>query len=266
MSALAAQTSRDFEVIVVDNGSQDGSVEWLDAHAPNVRLVRNQANLGFAMANNQGIRASSAPLVAALNNDALPEPEWLETLVSAAEQAPEAGMFASKILLRESDGRMDSAGIEVDRAGIAWNRRWGEHDLGEESTCVEVFGPSAAAAVHRRAILDHIGLFDEDYFIYYEDVDLAWRAQWAGWRCVYVPQAVVHHEHSATTVRGSPFKNYLLGRNNGGRMRRITLFAKWRCASQPWSCSTCGQCWRPSWLAARWLHCAGDGMACVAGV
>lgn len=210
---MAAQTFRDFEIVVVDNGSQDGSVEWLEAHVPAARAIRNAANLGFAAANNQGIRASAAPLLATLNNDAWPEPGWLQALVEAADRAGPAGMFASKIVLNGPEARMDSAGIEVDRAGVAWNRRWGERDTAQESEPIEVFGPSAAAALYRRSMLDQIGLFDEDLFAYYEDVDLAWRAQWAGWRCLYVPKAQVRHVHSATSGRGSPFKSRLLGRN-----------------------------------------------------
>jgi GT2 family glycosyltransferase len=212
LSALDAQTFRDFEVIVVDNGSQDGSPEWLTAQHPAVCLIQNSTNLGFATANNQGIRTSRAPLVMLLNNDAYLAPDCLQVLVEAAERVAWAGMFACKILQHDTPERLDSAGIEVDRAGMAWNRGWG--DLAANHTQVrEVFGPSAAAALYRRTMLDQIGLLDDDFFIYYEDVDLAWRAQWAGWRCLCVPEAVVEHVHSATTQRGSPFKRRLLSRN-----------------------------------------------------
>jgi GT2 family glycosyltransferase len=214
LSALRAQTWRDFEIIVVDNGSQDGSLEWLAATAPDIQVIRNDMNLGFATANNQGIHAARAPLIAVLNNDALPEPDWLQVLVDVATREPGVGMFASRILLREPAGTIDSLGIEVDRAGMAWNRAWGRRAtdrLVEQPS--EVFGPSGAAAVYRREMLDQIGLFDDEFFIYYEDVDLAWRAQWRGWRCLYVPQAIVLHAHSATTKRGSPFKRRLLSRN-----------------------------------------------------
>lgn len=214
LSALRAQTLSDFEMIVVDNGSQDGSLEWLGANAPDVQVIRNDTNLGFATANNQGIRVARAPLIAVLNNDALPEPDWLQVLVDVAAREAGVGMFASRILLREPAGTIDSLGIEVDRAGMAWNRAWGRcaaDRLAEQP--IEVFGPSGAAAVYRREMLDQVGLFDDEFFIYYEDVDLAWRAQWAGWRCLYVPQAIVLHAHSATTQRGSPFKRRLLSRN-----------------------------------------------------
>ncbi len=213
LAALAAQTFRDFEIIVVDNGSVDGSVAWLAAHAPEVRVICNTTNRGFAAANNQGIAASRAPLIATLNNDAIPEPAWLDRLVEAADRLAWAGMFASQISLRGSGGRLDSTGIEVDRAGIAWNRDWKKLGPDRTTATTEIFGPSAAAALYRRTMLDQIGLFDEDLFAYYEDVDLAWRAQWAGWRCAYVPQAVVEHAHSATSGQRSAFKSYYLGRN-----------------------------------------------------
>ncbi len=214
LAALRAQTFRDFEIIVVDNGSHDGSLEWLLDHAPEVIVIRNEVNLGFAAANNQGFQAARAPLIVALNNDALPEPDWLQVLVETAERETWAGMLACRILRRDPAGVIDSLGIEVDRAGVAWNRAWGRPYTDRlVNTPCEVFGPSGAAALYRRALLDQIGLFDEDLFAYYEDVDLAWRAQWAGWRCLYVPGAVVHHVHSATSKLGSPFKARLLGRN-----------------------------------------------------
>lgn len=212
LSALQAQTFCDFETIVVDNGSSDGSVEWLRAQHPAVHVIQNSTNLGFARANNQGIRIAKAPLIMLLNNDASLAPDCLQVLVETVAHASWAGMLACKILQQDAPELMDSAGIEVDRAGVAWNRGWGE-PAAAHTHPREVFGPSAAAAVYRRALLDQIGLLDDDFFIYYEDVDLAWRAQWAGWRCLYVPEAVAYHIHSATTGRGSPFKNFLLGRN-----------------------------------------------------
>lgn len=212
LAALDTQTFRDFEVIVVDNGSQDGSPEWLAAQYPAVRLLKNTTNLGFAAANNQGLRASQAPLILLLNNDAQPAPGCLQALVGAAAHHTWAAMFACKILQQAAPDRMDSAGIEVDRAGVAWNCGWDEAAT-EHIQPLEVFGPSGAAAFYRRELLDQIGLLDDDFFAYYEDVDLAWRAQWAGYRCLYVPEATATHIHSATAGRGSAFKVRLLGRN-----------------------------------------------------
>jgi GT2 family glycosyltransferase len=212
LPALEAQTLDSFEVIVVDNGSIDGSVQMLRSRFPAVRAIANPVNMGFAAANNSGILASSAPFVATLNNDTEPSPGWLEQLLAPALADPSVGMVASKMLFAHRPGTINSAGIALDLAGIAWDRLGGEPDR-QDDRVVEVFGPCAGAALYRRAMLDQVGLFDEEFFAYLEDVDLAWRARLAGWRCLYAPDASVLHVHSATGVEGSPFKSYHLGRN-----------------------------------------------------
>ncbi len=213
LAALRAQTHQDFEIVVIDNGSSDGSVEWLRANWPAARLIANDANRGFAAAINQGIQASSSRYVATLNNDTQADPTWLAALVEAIESAERIGMCASKMVFADRPHIINSTGICVDKAGIAWDRRGGEPDDERESQPVEVFGPCAGAALYRRAMLDEIGLFDEAFFAYLEDVDMAWRARRAGWRCLYAPAARVLHCHSATGVEGSPFKSFHLGRN-----------------------------------------------------
>lgn len=211
LPTLAAQTFSSFETIVVDNGSTDGSVAWLGEHWPQVRVIELPENLGFAAANNVAIRQSQAPYVVTLNNDTCVAPTWLAELVVPA-QAPNVGMVACQIVQWQHPDRLDSAGIDVDKAGIGWNRGWDQPvELAQEETAV--FGPSAAAALYRRDMLADIGLFDEDFFAYYEDVDLAWRAQRAGWRCLYTPKAQARHWHSATANRTPRFKSYLLSRN-----------------------------------------------------
>jgi hypothetical protein len=220
LDSLQAQSYADFETILVDNGSTDGSAGWVARHFPHVRLICNETNLGFAAANNQAIRASTAPYVVTLNNDTRVDPGWLAALVQAAENDPTVGMCASKMLFADRPDVINSTGIGLDSAGIAWDRRGGERDDDSETEPVDVFGPCAGAALYRRVMLDQIGLFDEGFFAYLEDVDLAWRARLAGWRCLYVPAARVYHVHSATAVEGSPFKNRLLGRN------KVWLIAK----------------------------------------
>ncbi|MGC9357941.1 MAG: glycosyltransferase family 2 protein [Anaerolineae bacterium] len=213
LSSLEEQTFSSFEIFVIDNGSADDSVAWLKSRHPVVRVIANERNLGFGAAVNQGIRASRGQLVATLNNDTFVEPDWLSTLVEVAAQHPEMGMFATKMILAHRPDTIDSAGICVDKLGIAWDRLGGTVDGVESSHQVEVFGPCAGAALYRRSMLEEIGLFDEEFFAYLEDVDLAWRAQWAGWRGLYVPRAKVYHAHSATAKEGSLFKNRLKGRN-----------------------------------------------------
>jgi len=213
LAALEIQTFPKFEVIMVDNGSTDGSVEWVRDHFPNVRLICNASNLGFAVGNNQGIQASDSALIATLNNDTRVDPDWLWALVEVMEAEPTVGMCGSKLLFADRPGLIDSTGISMDAAGIAWDRCGGEPDDPNQTAPIEVFGPCAGAALYRRTMFDQIGLFDETFFAYLEDVDLAWRARLAGWRCLYVPAARVYHVHSGTAREGSPFKNKLLGRN-----------------------------------------------------
>ena len=227
IAALRRQTLRDFAVVVIDNGSDDGTAEWLAAQ-PDLRVIRNAQNVGFAAACNQGIQASKSPLIAVLNDDTQPEPRWIESLVSAmrAGDGRRVGACASLLLFAERPGVVQSAGIAVDRAAIAWDRLRGyPADAAVVQRAGEVFGASAGAALYRRAMLDEVGLFDERFFAYLEDVDLAWRAQRAGWRCLYVPAARALHRTSATSGEGSVMKYRLLGRN------KVWLVAKnvrWR--------------------------------------
>lgn len=214
LPALLAQTYPNFEIIVVDNGSTDESVAFVRAHFPSVRVISLTQNLGFASGNNIGIRASSADYVATVNNDTKVDPNWLTALVETAESDSTVGMCAAKLLFWDRPNVINSAGICVDRAGIAWDRLGGQPNPAVPQTDpIPVFGASGGAALYRRTMLDQIGLFDEDFFAYLEDVDLAWRARLAGWRCMYVDTAVIFHRHSATAIEGSPFKNRLLGRN-----------------------------------------------------
>lgn len=212
LPAVRRQTYRPFEILVVDNGSADGSAQLVAAEFPDVRLLRSPRNLGFAGGTNLGIRAARGEYVATLNNDAEPEPAWLAEMVRAAESSPRVGMVAAKMLLLRRPDVIDSAGFCLDRAGIAWDRRSGEADRGPEPLGGPV-GPCAGAALYRRAMLEEVGLFDEDFFLYLEDVDLGWRARLAAWECAYAPAARVYHEHSASAGEDSPWKRYHLGRN-----------------------------------------------------
>lgn len=214
---LATQTLRDFELVFVDNGSGDGSLVNAEQLARRygipLRAVENETNRGFAPACNQGIAASVGRWLVLLNNDTRPETKWLEQLVNTAEAAPEIGMVASKMLRAAHPDQIDSAGIAVDWMGIVWDWRGGQPDDVNEQEAVEVFGPCGGAALYSRTMLDEVGAFDEDFFAYMEDVDLAWRARLAGWRCLLQPQARVLHDHSATLGHTSPRKRFLLGRN-----------------------------------------------------
>jgi GT2 family glycosyltransferase len=211
LPALAEQTFTDFEVIVVDNGSEDDSVKYLGESWPDIRVLARSENTGFAAPNNWGIEEARGEWIATLNNDTLVHRSWLKNLLAETGD-PQVGMVASLVVFWDEPDRVDAAGILVDAAGIAWNRGHGQL-VDDVSVPCEVFGPNGSAALYRREMLDNIGLFDEDYFAYYEDVDLAWRARRAGWRCRYTPAAIVRHRHSATGGQFPWLKTFLISRN-----------------------------------------------------
>ena len=213
LDSLAAQTYRDFETVLVDNGSTDGSEEYVREQYPWVRLVALPENTGFAGGNNRGLAECRGRYIVTLNNDTRTEPEFLSELLKGAEADPQAGMVAAKMLNFHETGRIDSIGIRATTAGLAMNRGVGEADLGQFDSPVELFGACAGAALYRRAMLDEVGFFDMDYFAYYEDLDLAWRCRLSGWRAVTAPRAVVYHIHSATSGRMSAFTVYQVQRN-----------------------------------------------------
>jgi len=211
LPALHEQTGVRFETIVVDNGSTDGTAEWTSRKYPQIVVERLDSNQGFAAANNIGFGLARADLIATLNNDAVPDPDWLHLLVQAAHEHPEAGSFGSRIVLDRDPNIIDSAGVVTDVLGIAWDRHNAE-PVGVDAGG-EVFGVCAGAALYRKSLLDETGGFDPAFFAYLEDVDLAWRARWLGWTARYIPEARVVHAHSATGTEESPFKTFHLGRN-----------------------------------------------------
>ncbi len=213
LPSVLAQTYPNFDVTVVDNGSSDGSLDLIRAGFPTVRVIANQRNLGFSAGNNAGIRGSDGAYVATLNNDVRADPDWLAEAVDALNSDVAVGMVACKMLFYDRPNLINSTGISIDCAAIAWDRLGGHADDAHDCRRVEIFGPSAGAALYRRDMLEDVGLFDEDFFMYLEDVDLAWRARLSGWKCVFVPTARVLHVHSGSSVEGSAFKNYHLGRN-----------------------------------------------------
>jgi GT2 family glycosyltransferase len=212
LEALRRQVYRHFSVILVDNGSEDGSAAIVSEHYPEVRIVALQENRGFAAANNVALSMVDTEFVALLNNDAVPDPLWLKSLVEALEHYPQAGLVASKMLLYDRREIIDRAGDGYTKAGAALLRGRG---LPAESHRARewVFGACAAAALYRMAMLCDIGFFDEDFFILYEDVDLSFRAQLKGYECLYVPEALVYHRGSSSIVHDSALSVYYGHRN-----------------------------------------------------
>lgn len=214
LAALRAQTLRDaLEVIVVDNGSTDGSLDVLRQHGDLVRVLQNEKNVGFAAGCNQGIRASDAEYIALLNNDAVVEPTWLDELVRAMRSSPDVGSCTSKILSYYDHSVLDNAGHVVFGDGLTRGRGRLEIDRGQFDREEEVFCFSGCAALLRRAMLDDVGMFDESFFAYCEDADLGLRARLRGWRCRYVPTAVAYHKFSASSDAFSAFKALHVERN-----------------------------------------------------
>ncbi|MDO8670187.1 MAG: glycosyltransferase family 2 protein, partial [Dehalococcoidia bacterium] len=196
---------------VVDNGSSDNSVDLLAARYPEVRIIKLPTNRFFSGAVNAGIRQTERAIVVLLNNDTEAEPQWLASLVEALERNPNAGMAASKMLLFDRRDVLNSAGDFYGIDGIPGNRGVWERDQGQYDESLEVFGACAGAAAYCREMLDAIGLLDEDFVGYCEDVDLNFRAQLAGYRCVFAPAARVYHMLSATG--GGTVASFLCGRN-----------------------------------------------------
>lgn len=213
VESILAQTFDDFETIVVDNGSTDGSARMLAERYANVRTVILPANLGFAGGNNAGIREAKGKYIILLNNDTAVDPGWLCALRAAVQRHPEAGMFTPKILNYYRRDEIDNTGHVLFADGLARGRHRLERDDGRFDEEEEAFYPSGCAGVYRREMLDRIGLLDESFFAYGEDTDLGLRARWAGWTCYYVPTAIVYHKYSATTGKYSPGKAFLVERN-----------------------------------------------------
>lgn len=211
LDSLRAQTLGSHEVIVVDNASADNSAALVKNDYPEVRLIAMPRNRLFAGAANEGIRQARGDVIALLNNDTEADPRWLEALCEALDRHPEVGFCASKMLLFDRRNVINSAGDFYGLDGVPGNRGVWEQDVGQYDEEAYVFGACGGAAAYRRAMLEDIGLFDEDLVAYCEDVDLNFRAQLAGYRCLFVPSAIVYHRLSATG-RG-PIASYYCGRN-----------------------------------------------------
>ena len=211
LTSLTNQTTKDFEVIVVDNGSRDGSEGEVQKYYPRAALVKLKDNKGYAAALNRGTLESRGDFILALNNDTELDPHFIKELLSASDDDPTLGMWATKMIL--PDRKINSTGICISRSGAAWDRGMFQEDTGQFDEPGEVFGPCGGAALYRKKMLEDIGLFDEDFFLYMEDVDIAFRGRLAGWRCRYVPSAVVVHQQGGTSGYGSALSVYYGNRN-----------------------------------------------------
>lgn len=218
LDSLLAQQDVAFEVILVDNASTDDSVQMARARFENnsrfrLQILELDENIGFCAGNNRGIAIASGRYIALLNNDAEAHPRWLAELLAALDARPDFGMAASKILVYEDPSRIDKAGHLIYLDGQNRGRGSGEVDLGQYDQVEEVLWPDGCAALYRKVMLEEIGVFDEDLFAYGDDAELGLRARIAGWRCIYVPTAVVRHHRGATLGLRSRRRLELIERN-----------------------------------------------------
>ncbi len=199
LDSLAAQTFRDFETLLVDNGSTDASVSLVERDYPWVRVIGLAQNLGFSTAVNVGIRESQSEYVVLLNNDTRARRDWLEALIRDMSHWPEASFAASRMLRYEPPHLVDSAGDHFSLLSGAGNNIGAGDPEGLHKQPAWIFGACAGAAIYRRSLFEDIGVFDEDFFLVFEDVDLDLRAQVAGHHCLYIPDAVVLHKRGGST-------------------------------------------------------------------
>jgi GT2 family glycosyltransferase len=246
LTSLASQDYPHTEIIVVDNGSTDGSLQMCESEFPAIRLIRNARNLGFCAANNQGIAAARGEFVALLNNDAEAAPAVLSSLLRLFDDRPGVGMAAAKIVVWEDPGLIDKAGHLIYPDGQNRGRGTGERDTGQFDRVEDVLWPDGCAAMYRKSMLHQIGGFDEDFFAYGDDAELGLRARIAGWKCLYTPHAVVCHHRGSTLGLASIQRLKLIERN------RVLLAVK----LFPWSLLI----WNKYYYLRRLLAGAGAAM------
>lgn len=237
LESLRKQTFRDFIVLFVDNASEDGSVQYIHEYFPTVSILKNTRNVGFARAHNQAMRIQPAPFVLVMNPDIILQPTYLETLLTDAEAHPRSGSFGGKLLrfqlpageLSEAiySDTLDSAGLRGFPSRRVIDRGSGEHDTGQYDRSESVFGISGALALYRRTALEDVRLvhefFDEDFFLYKEDVDLSWRLQLRGWEAHYVPAAVAYHHREAQRATNDSPRSIVQNRRR--KQQRINYYS-----------------------------------------
>jgi len=257
LTALAAQEGVRFEVVLVDNASQDGSAAFVRERYPWVRTIELDENRGFAGGNNRGASEARGRLLAFLNNDTRAQPDWLSALVTGLD-APDVAMATSRLLYMHNPAILDSAGDGMTRAGGAFKRGHGAPAT-QHTRRREVFAACGAAFLIDHQVFEEAGRFDEDFFLSHEDVDLSYRVRLLGYRCIYVPEAIVLHAGSATMGRTSKTSVYygqrnlewLYVKNTPGSLllRTLPLHAVYlvaACAYFTWA----GRL--PSFLSAKW--------------
>jgi len=215
LDSLSRQTFKDFEVLLVDNGSDDASLALVRRDYPWVKPILLDCNTGFASGNNRGFEHAHGEYLVTLNNDTRVADDWLEILVNTADGHPQAGMVGCRICSYFDSNLIDSVGMGICKDAMSRgryrNKKWSDLSLPEFEP---ILFPSACAALYRREMVEEIGFFDEDFFAYAEDSDLGLRGRFAGWDAILATRAVVYHKYSQTSGSLSPFKVYLVERNH----------------------------------------------------
>lgn len=215
LDSLLEQSCTEFETIVVDNGSHDGSLELLHNSYSWVQVVPLSVNTGFASGNNAGFDVSTGKYIVTLNNDTTVDRSWLAELIAPVEADSLVGMVASRICAFDAPDKIDSLGVSICPDGMSrGSRRLARFSELSLAKTEDILLPSACAALYRRKMIDEIGFFDDDFFAYCEDTDLGLRGRLAGWQAVLARDAVVHHRYSCSGGAFSPFKLYLVERNH----------------------------------------------------
>ena len=214
LDSLAQSDFDSYEVIVVDNGSVDGSREMIEGKYPDVRLIKNRENMGFAIACNQGIKAATGTYISLLNNDIEVESSWLSKLYDGMERHPECGMGTTKMMFLDQRNVFYNTGDQFHAWSVGGGRGQGEKDVGQYDEEDYVFGACAGAGIYRRDFFEQVGIFDEDFFIFAEDVDINMRGQLQGFKCIYLPEAKVYHIGTATVGLYSDRYIFLCKRND----------------------------------------------------
>lgn len=199
LRSLEKQTFKNFEIILVDNGSTDDSLEYVEEGFPQVRIIKLEKNFGFARAINEGVKASGAEYVVFLNNDTNVDKNWLGNLIKCADSHPEVISVNSKLLNFYEKKIIDGVGIMINEVGQARSIGWQEKDRGKYEREQYIFGATGGASLFRRKEFIKVGMFDEKYFMYSEEVDFAFRAQFLGFKSIFCPKAIVYHKHKATS-------------------------------------------------------------------
>ncbi len=212
IESVLKQTYANVETVIVDNASTDGSLDKIRKKFPDLKIIETGYNAGWGIACNIGMKSAPSDFVALINNDALLEPKCVEEMVKALELNPRYGSCATRILLLKQKNRIEACGLSIYWDGSSCGRgrlRSAKTFMKTE----EVFCANDCCCLYRREMIEDIGDYDPDFFIYCDETDMGWKHQLAGWKCVYAPNAVVYHAHSRTAGSYSSFKAYHVERN-----------------------------------------------------